>query len=255
MQDATPAGNGATPADQAAQVLPLFYSQPEILRRDVHQNLALKGAADFSFAQGANAIPVTLREFPVAGFHYPIIFVVGRELTTPVAVTGVEQGSNLFVDPDGQWDKAAYVPAYVRRYPFVFVRDREQDRFALCVDRASNRLTEGEDGQKLFEGEEMSQLTKQALDFCTAYQQEAQQTERFVQMIVDMGLIVQKSMTLTLMNGSKIAINNVGIIDEEKLGNLSDEQFLELRKTGALGPIYCQLMSQRCWQNLILRKG
>ncbi|MGF1605333.1 MAG: SapC family protein [Rhodothalassiaceae bacterium] len=250
MNDATPVENGAGAA--AANVLPLFYSQPEVLRKDKHGDLGLAGEPDYSFAKTANAIPVTVAEFASAGLHYPIIF-VGREQLIPVAAMGLEQGQNLFVTEEGRWDPYSYMPAYVRRYPFVFVRDQQNERFALCIDRASKRVNAGEGVRPFFDGEDMSDLTKQALDFCTAYQQEASQTERFTALMRELDLLTEKGISLTLRTGENKTINNIHLIDEEKLANLPDDKFLELRQNGALAVIYCHLMSQKAWQPLVAR--
>lgn len=253
MNDATSVENGAAAPADTQSVMPLFYSQPEVLRKDAHGDLALSGNMNFSFAKTANAIPVTVSEFPSAGLHFPIIF-VGKENLTPVAIFGVQQGQNLFVDDQGQWDQLTYMPAYVRRYPFVFVRDEQQERYALCIDRASERIVANGDGaQAFFNGDEQSDLTKQALEFCTTYQKEAIQTERFSQLLKSHNLVEEKTLNLTLRSGSKIAINNIGLVDEQKLNNLPDEAFLELRKTGALAAIYCHLMSQKAWQPMAAR--
>lgn len=253
MNDGSPVQDGATQPANGEDVLPLFYSQPEILRKELHAELGLSGEAKFDFARTANAIPVTVSEFASAGLHYPIIFVGAN--STPVAVTSVRQGDNLFVGEDGVWDQLSYMPAYVRRYPFVFVRDPKEERYALCIDRASDRVVPagGDDVRALFDGDDMSDLTKQALDFCTAYQQEAMQTERFAAMLKEHDLVVERSLNLTLRDGNKIAINNVGIIDEQKLQGLDKEAFISLRDNGALGAIYCHLMSQKAWQPLVAR--
>ncbi|MBB4211864.1 SapC protein [Rhodothalassium salexigens DSM 2132] len=248
MNDA--AGQGAQ--DDAPQ-LPLFYQQPEILRRDLHANLGLVKQADYSFAREANAVPLTVSEFAMAGLNYPIIF-VGEGQKTPVAVMSYERGRNFFVDENGRWEATAYIPAYVRRYPFVFMRDDQNERFALCIDRASSLIAETEqDVQPFFAEGEQTDLIKNALDFCTAYQQEAQATEQFIGLMTKHDLIVERAANLTLKDGQTSTINNIGVVDEEKLNALSDEAFLELRTTGALGAIYCHLMAQKAWQPLILR--
>ncbi|MDZ7808919.1 MAG: SapC family protein [Arhodomonas sp.] len=61
------------------------------------------------------------------------------------------RGDNLCVDTDGQ-RVAEYVPAHIRRYPFVLGETGEQGRFVVMIDRAAPNFVdaEGEDTQALF---------------------------------------------------------------------------------------------------------
>ena len=112
----------------------LFYKDPQPLSAENHGGLGVKQIAEpFAFLREAHAVPVTVTEFGVSAASYPIIF-VGDE-RTPVAVMGVRQGQNLFVDKNGFVFEDYYIPAFVRRYPFVFAADESSDRLLLCVDR------------------------------------------------------------------------------------------------------------------------
>ena len=118
----------------------MFYKRPEPLSLERHRNLGVKQiAAPFSFLRTAHAVPITVSEFGVAATCFPIIF-VGAE-KTPVAVMGVRQNENEYLDANGQPDPDAYLPAFVRRYPFVFAADPGSDRLLLCVDTAAEMVS------------------------------------------------------------------------------------------------------------------
>ena len=100
----------------------LFYSKPEPLSRETHGNMGLKQVPNpFRFAAQTHIMPLVVTEFAPAALSYPIIFV--GEQRMPVAVMGVNQGENLFANEQGVFEVDAYLPAYMRRYPFVFAND------------------------------------------------------------------------------------------------------------------------------------
>jgi hypothetical protein len=112
----------------------MFYRQPEPLSLERHRNLGAKRIErPFAFLLQAHVVPITVNEFGVAAGSYPVIFAGADK--TPLAVMGARAGDNVFVSPNGEVDPEAYLPAFVRRYPFVFAADNAGDRLVLCVDR------------------------------------------------------------------------------------------------------------------------
>lgn len=255
------AENGATTAP-ATDAFPLFYAKPEAMNPDRHGSLGLAARADFSFTRAAHALPVVTGEMPAAMRSYPIVFVgPGNQ---PVVITGLRQGENLFVDKDGQWAKPHYIPAYVRRYPFILADDGGQGsgRLALCVDRASDRVVEqaaaaarGEKVAPFFAGTGATESTKQALAFCNQYQMDFAATRTMVDKIAAHGLFVERRSTVTLENGEVLNLTDFKVIDEDLFNKLSDEAFLDLRKSGALTLVYCHLASTNSWSSLIHQAG
>src|SRR5690606_20389549 len=120
----------------------LFYGKPEPLSVEAHGGLGADAVEQpYAFAAGTNIVPLTVTEFAPAALTYPVIFV--GEARQPVAVMGLRQGENLFIDEAGAFRPEAYIPAYVRRYPFVFANDEVQKRLVLCVDRDAAFIKEG----------------------------------------------------------------------------------------------------------------
>src|ERR1700733_11706816 len=122
-----------------AKSLPLFYHQVRMLNSMRDQDLCLMPPSDYYFAAGTNSIPLVAEEFFAAQAHYPIVF-AGAENPTPVAIVGLRNDENLFVDADGTWRADAYLPLYVRRHPFIFIKGNN-DTLHLGIDAACPRLS------------------------------------------------------------------------------------------------------------------
>lgn len=235
----------------------LFYKNPQPLNPEQHAGLGVKTIDQpFGFLRSAHAVPVTVTEFGMAAAAYPIIF-VGQE-RTPVAVMGVAEGQNLFVTDAGMTEPDFYVPAFVRRYPFVFANDDQADRLLLCIDRDAPMVT-NQPEVPLFENGQPSEFTQNAIEFCKEFERQRRSTAEFTKIISDMGLFEQKSVSFQPRDqqgnpqGEPQKIADYFAIDEAKLNELSDEQFKQLRTNGALGAIYAHMISLLNWQRVISR--
>ncbi|GLS32472.1 SapC protein [Mesorhizobium albiziae] len=251
------ARNGDTAGAPSPQ-LPIFYTAPEALNPKRHGTLSLVLKSDFRFAASAYAIPIVASEMPAAMRSYPIVFIGPEKM--PVVVTGLRQDENLFVEPDGSWSAPHYVPAYVRRYPFVMAEDAEQTgRLTLCVDRGSDRLIETPatppaDGEAvsvpLFKGSEPADATRKALEFCKQFQLGFAATRAMIERIDALGLFSARRSTVTLDSGEVLNLSDFQVVDESALNALGDSNFLDLRTSGALAMIYCHLASSNSWNAL-----
>lgn len=145
---------------------PLFYQNPVALHPNAHGAAGLVDELDYGFARKTNAIPISLSEIPLAALSYPIAFTIEGG-ARPVAIVGLRDDENLFVDRDGGWLAGAYVPAYVRRYPFILAEYGEGEDLGvqLCIEDHPEILVHGA-GQPLFADGEPSRLVKSAFDFC-----------------------------------------------------------------------------------------
>lgn len=235
----------------------LFYKNPQPINPEQHAGLGVKQIDEpYGFLRTAHAIPVTVTEFGMAAGSYPIIF-VGDDFT-PVAVMGVRQGENLYVSEAGQVDPEAYVPAFVRRYPFVFANDNQGDRLLLCIDRDAPMVT-NQPEVPLFDNGEPSPFTQNAIEFCQEFERQRRSTAEFAGIIKGMGLFEQKSVAFQPRDqqgnamGEQQKIADYWAVDENKLNELSEEQFKELRANGALGAIYAHMISLLNWQRVINR--
>jgi hypothetical protein len=232
----------------------LFYSQPEPLTPELHGKLGVKRMdGPFKFAKQGHAIPLTVGEFPLAAVTGPIIFVGEEKL--PIAVMGLNAGENMFLRDDGVFEAGVYIPAYVRRYPFVFANDSANSQMVLCVDRKAEFIVEGGD-MPFFENGQPSEYTKNCIEFCNNFEIERQRTMSFVQILKDLDLFEQKTANFTPMNpdgtaGQPQKIADYFGVSEEKLNKLPAEKVIELRDNGALGQIYAHMLSLVGWDRLI----
>ncbi len=232
----------------------LFYSQPEPLTVEQHGKLGVKRMdGPFSFAKEGHAIPLTVGEFPLAAVTGPIIFVGDEKL--PIAVMGLNAGENMFVRPEGVFEPGVYIPAYVRRYPFVFANDASAQQMVLCIDRKAEFIVEGGD-MAFFENGQPSEYTKNCIEFCNNFEIERQRTVSFVQLLKDLDLFETKTANFTPVNpdgtpGEPQKMAEYFGVSEEKLNKLPSEKLVELRDNGALGQIYAHLLSLVGWDRLI----
>ncbi|MBI1361442.1 MAG: peptidase [Alphaproteobacteria bacterium] len=249
--------NGATGANQpdlTGQVL--FYKRPEPLSLERHRALGVKQIpAPFAFLKGAHAVPITVSEFGLVATCFPIIF-VGQE-KTPVAVMGIRQNENEYVDAAGNPDPDVYLPAFARRYPFVFASDQQSDRLLLCIDRDAPMISDQPD-LPLFEGDEPSKFTQDAIEFCKEFERQRRATVEFVELLDKAGLLESKSVSFTPrdaagnpMPAQKIA--DYFAVSEEGLNNMPAAQFEDIRATGAVAAVYAHLVSLMNWQRVIQR--
>jgi hypothetical protein len=236
-------------AQGSGEAMPMFYAAPRPLDRARDARLKVSRPSHFRFAANTNAIPLLIDEFPMAAAYYPIVFAAGPS-PIPAAVVGLKNDSNLFLDQEGRWMNGAYLPAYVRRYPFILMDDPEQKQFVLCIDEKSDML--GEKGEyPLFEGGQPSEFTKSAMEFCAALRQQGDTTDEFIAALQEQGLLMPNDAQIDLRDGSRLQLSGFLVIDPQKFDALPDNVLLQWRKKGWLGLVYAQLLSSHRWQNLV----
>lgn len=238
------------PVTQAG--LPLFYKKPTLLRFEEHKDLALKRSDNVRFAAKSNAIPVVTGEFAAALRSFPIVF-TGDDVPVPVAVLGLENEKNLFVDGFGSWRKGAYVPAYVRRYPFISLKV-DDDQQLLCADLSSDRIVKtGRNGaDALFdENGGATESTASIIALCQAMNDDYLQTLEFAKAVKDAGLLVQKHADVTLNDKRRFTLDGFHVVDLEAFRSLPKETVGEWNRKGWLELIVLHIASQSNWQELM----
>lgn len=234
--------------------LPLFYRQPRVLQPGLHGRLGLKADPGHAHAMEANAVPLLASEMSAACRHLPIVF-SDEAQPQPLAVLGLRERQNLFVDGHGRWLAGAYVPAYVRRHPFIFLEDAGRDTLTLCIDEAAPQLVADGTGQPLFdEAGQPTAVTRNALAFCRDYQAHHRLTRAFVDALVAADLLVEHRAEVTLAaGGAPLALQGFKVVDEARFKALPDAVFLHWREQGWLPLVYSQLLSAGSWAGLVDR--
>lgn len=242
--------NASAPADQR---LPLFYKSIVPLSPSQHAKLVMGERRDFKFSTTAHAIPLTVDEFVIAQRHFPIIF-SPSDVPVPLALVGLRDGQNLFVDEDGKWQSDVYIPGYVRRYPFVLARlTPDAQELSLCFDDTYELFSEGEKSN-LFEGSEPSELTKGILQFCEQFEGAVQRTRAFVKDLQDLDLLMDGEAQIQPQNGPASQFRGFRMINEQKMKDLRGDQHRKLVQSGALGLMYAHLFSLNHIQTLFARQ-
>ncbi|WP_258549199.1 SapC family protein [Thalassospira profundimaris] len=244
-------GAAATATGAGPAALPLFYSKPRAVLAERHGNMSLTPTSDFSFAANTNSVPIVATELPMVCKNYPILFTDGAQ-TQMVALLGLRASENLMVDDKGNWTPGTYVPAYIRRYPFIFFENEEKSQYTLCVDEDAKTVVEGTENPFFVDGEP-SKMTQGALDFCRDYQAHYVATAEFLKAIREAGLLVENRADATLADGRKLSLSGFKVIDEAKFNALDDETFLAWRKRGWLHLVYCHFISNGNWNALVER--
>jgi hypothetical protein len=227
-----------------------MYKRLAALAKPRHSNLGVAPLTNYSFARATLSVPVVLSEIADIAREYPIVF--PTQGTMPVALMGVEAGSNAYVGPEGEW-RATYVPAYLRVYPFAAVRvpaspedEAAEPRIVVAIDEASALVQEGE-GDAIFDDE--GQLAGQAAASVTLLKRlraASLRTEAMVQAIDTAGLFIEQPIRIRAEGRQDSAITGIRVLNEGALNALSPKKFEALRKAGALPLIYAALLS---WAN------
>ena len=236
--------------EKNANQQPLFYQQPVPLEPTRHAGLGLATGFDLGFTRTANSVPVNMIEMPQACHHYPIAF-SPAEGAQPVAVLGLRDDENLFLDSENNWETNAYVPAYIRRYPFIFSELPGRDELALSVDMNQEIVHENAQQKFFDENNAPTQLVKYALEFCQSYQAGVMQTMEFGTALEQNDLLVERQVELKANDGTKINFSGLRTVDEKKLADMPDSEFLQWRKKGWLPFLYAHMFSGVQWQRLM----
>lgn len=229
----------ATPSRAA-----FFYQDPRVLDREAHKDLRFQAVPGYAFASQNHVLPVVLNEFAQACLEYPIVFSAENpENIMSLALTGIEPGKNLLIDAKHQWG-ARYIPASVRRYPFVLADIGEKSPPTVAVDMAAAHF--GSEGEPLFlENGEPAEITKRASQMLAQYHQQTQLTRQFLQTLHQMDLLTQTALNADLASGQKVSLTDVWIVDERKLQELTADRLHELNQKRYLAPIFAHLLSLR----------
>ncbi|MBF0450308.1 MAG: SapC family protein [Candidatus Magnetomorum sp.] len=211
--------------------------------KEAHQNKKIKPVYTFDFASEIHMVSVMMHEFTNAATVYPIVFLEDPEKSDfrPMALLGLEPQVNLFITDEGKWN-APYIPAIIRRYPFALAKTQQEDQYTVCIDEASASVNE-DDGQPLFkEDGSLAPLMEQVKQYLTGLQQMETLTSQFCKTLKDKYMFTPLNMQVREANNVK-RLTGAYAIHEERLNNLSDEDFLSFRKQNFLPAIYSHLTS------------
>ena len=226
------------------QTQPLFYKRVVPLNREQHRNLYIEPEPGFNFARETNCVYVAAVEFLLASREYPIVFAVGdNEQLFPVVLLGVRNGQNLYIDDKGQW-RTRYIPAYVRRYPFILATDEANTRYTVCIDESYpgfNTVKEGE--PLLLESGEDGPLLRRSVEFLKDYQSQILLTAAFCKTLQELKLMEPMQANISLKSGEKLALTGFQCVNKTRLKALDDAELAKLARNDYLELMHLHLQS------------
>jgi hypothetical protein len=224
--------------------MPLFYNQLEPLSSNVHGKFKTRTTDSAPFLASAHAIPITVDEFVAAQRFYPIVFSVGDN-PVPLALMGLNEGVNVFVDADGKLLQTTYVPAYIRRYPWMLARLREDaQELSLCFDPVSDMVGEFDEGGALFDGDKPSELTNSILKFCEEFEMAAQRSNQFVKELKELDLLIEGEVSIQPDNSSQpFVYRGFQMVSEDKFRELRGDALRKMNQNGMLPLVIAHMLS------------
>lgn len=218
----------------------IFYERVVALNDQTHAQLRVRPASSFAYAARTNSVPLLSSEFFECAREYPIVFARGETGPVAAALLGLREAENLYIGKDGTWD-ARYVPAFVRRYPFVPGKGA-QGELLVCIDEASPCFDTTE-GEPLFLNGKPTPQLEHAMKFLAEFHQAAATTELLGKRLQDLGVLRQADSVAQLTDGTQFRLNGLNVVDESKLRALDRDIVQELFVSGGLAVIYAHLMS------------
>lgn len=225
-----------------------LYRELSPLDKIRHQGRRCAPVKDWGIARDMNAVFVSALEFGDVAREYPIAFVPidqdeqGRPVVTPVALLGLRDHDNVYVTADGRWD-ASYLPAFLRRYPFAYVRTSHDPQVSLALDDAWAGWAANEGELLLDEAGEPTPYLRSMTQFLDRFEEEVLRTRMMCGRLVELELLRSGEVKGQLENGMDVNATGFFMIDEAKLAKLPDEVVLELHRNGILGLIHTHLVS------------
>lgn len=229
----------------SAPQLPLFYQDLQPLSSELHANYKMRQMPSAPWLAGQHAVPLTVEEFPLAQRFFPIVFSSGDD-GIPLALMGLNEGVNVFVEDDGTLTTTdLYLPAYVRRYPFMLARlSPDAEELSLCFDPKSDAVGEFDDGAALFDGTDPSEMTKGILSFNEQFEQAGQRSQAFMNELKELDLLQDGEVSIQPTDGGEpFVYRGFRMVDEQKLTALRGDQLRKMSQSGMLPLIYAHLFS------------
>ena len=224
--------------------LPLLYRELVPISQQEHGSWRYKASDSAKFLRNEHAIPVTVEEFSAVQRFYPIIFSSG-DTPVPLALMGLNEGVNTFIDDEGKMIQDAYVPAYIRRYPFLLAKLRpDTEELSLCVDPTSESIGAYDDGDMIFDGDQPSEATKAILAFCEQFEQAGQRTGAFMEELKALDILMEGEVSIqTSEDIPPFIYRGFQMVNEEKLRDLRGDQLRKMSQSGMLPLIHAHLFS------------
>lgn len=223
----------------------LIYETAVPVSSGRHAQCSVEVGADYSFTRNVNSLPLMAVEFPQAAPDYAIVFAGNAEAVMPAVILGVRGNENLYLARSGEW-QAKYIPAFVRRYPFIFSSSADGKTFTLCIDEDFSGFNKEGRGQRLFADDaKPTPYVEGVLKFLQEYRAQFLRTQAFCKKLIELKLLEPMQAQFTLGTGEKMSLSGFMVVDRKKLNALPGDVLAEMAKTDQLELLYLHLQSMR----------
>lgn len=232
----------------STQLLIYETAYPVSSRR--HGKWSVEGGSSYAFCKQVNSVPLMGVEFPAAAGEYAIVFAGSEDSIMPVVILGMRGQENVYLDADGKW-QARYIPAFIRRYPFVFSSNDTGKTLTLCIDEAFAGCNQEGRGERLFTDDgKATPYVDNVLQFLQNYQAQFQRTQAFCKKLKQLDLLEPMQANVTLPGGERLSLTGFMAVERKRLKALSGETLSELVRTDELELIYLHLESIRNFSSM-----
>lgn len=232
-----------------AGTLPTFFHKVVELSPVKHARLGLR-EGDYGFAASCYLIPLAASELVHAAPHYPIAF-SANDPPRPFCVVGTLPGINLYVDGAGRWRAGHYIPAAVRRYPFITIVSKDDpNTLILGIDETARQL-DPSGPNKLFANGEMTALCRERIEFCAKVGTAFEQTDALVATMPYRDLLMPCRNVAPARISARSGMSGLRVIDPQRLAALPDAVRTAWRANGWLAALEAQIASARNWLRLL----
>lgn len=205
-----------------------------------------------AFAKKNHFTFLTSQEFFSASRSQPILFTQNdKNEWGAIALLGLKEGENLFIDTHDHWKVGEYIPAFLRRYPFIFIHN--EDKLILAYDSDCEALS-CDKGEPLFDQEgNKTAITEAIMNFMQEYQNSAIQTQAWLSELFSYNLLEESHVEVTVDN-EDFSFGGFYRINEEKLNQLEQTIIQRLIESGAYKLVIAHLISLGNFDKLSLYK-
>lgn len=225
--------------------LPLFYNDLMPLNSRDHGTWSSRTVSQAKWVGSQHAIPLTVDEFTQAQRYYPIVFSAGDN-PVPLALMGLNENINVYFDNDGQLIEDVYVPAYVRRYPYLLARlEAGSETMSLCFDPSSDVVGEFDDGQRLFDNDQPTEHTKNVLQFCENFEEAGARTQAFMTELEKFDLLMDGEVAIQQGDATDqpFIYRGFKMVNQDKLKEVRGDQLRKWNENGLLPLLFAHLLS------------
>jgi hypothetical protein len=220
----------------------MIYENAVPVSRTRHGDWSVEVGTDYAFCRNVNSVPLTAAEFANAASEYVIVFGGTGNAEMPAAVLGIRPDQNLYLS--GESWQATYIPAFVRRYPFVFASRGNGSTLTLYIDEAFQGFNQSGRGQRLFgEDGKPTPYLANVLNFLQQYESEFHHTKALCTKLKELNLLEPMQAQINRGSVGRVALGGFSVVSRARLKTLSAEALAQLVRSDELELIHAHLLS------------